>query len=185
MKLNIKPGTTSRTVRLFIQDSSSTTGDGLTGVAFGDISAYYIREGDASPTVITLATATVGTWTSSGFKEIDATNMPGWYELGLPNAVLAAGAVDVGVHLKGATNMAPLPLEIQLGTLIPELTGVPDAAPDITDAVALRYMIDSNARITNSATEEDKISNRAGTVILERDFTDASSILTTSKVRVP
>ena len=40
--------------------------------------------------------------------------MPGWYELGIPDAALATGADFVGVQLKGATNMAPLNLEIQL-----------------------------------------------------------------------
>jgi hypothetical protein len=31
MKLKIKEGTTSKLVRIFVQDSSSTTGAGLTG----------------------------------------------------------------------------------------------------------------------------------------------------------
>lgn len=116
MKLTLAPDTTSKIVRIFVQNSSVTTGAGLTGLAHntGSLTAYYIREGAASPTQITLVTATVGTWTSGGFKEIDATNMPGWYELHLPNALLAAGAGSVGVHLRGATNMVPAPIEIQL-----------------------------------------------------------------------
>jgi len=115
-KLQLKKGTLSKTLKVFIQDSSSTTGAGLTGLVFNSASltAHYIREGDASATAITLVTATVGTFTSSGFKEVDATNMPGWYEIGTPDAALATGADSVGVILKGATNMAPLTLEIQL-----------------------------------------------------------------------
>jgi hypothetical protein len=78
------------------------------------LTAYYLREGAASATAITLATMTVGTWATGGFKEVDATNMPGIYELGLPDAALATGANSVVVMLKGAANMAPVTLEIQL-----------------------------------------------------------------------
>jgi len=46
--------------------------------------------------------------------EIDAADMPGWYELGIPDAALATGADFVGIQLKGATDMAQLNLEIQL-----------------------------------------------------------------------
>lgn len=115
-KLAILKGSTSKLLRVFIQDSSATTGVGLTGLAFNtaSLTAYYIREGAASATAITLATMTVGTWATGGFKEVDSTNLPGVYELGIPNAVLAAGADHVLVMLKGAANMTPTLLEIQL-----------------------------------------------------------------------
>lgn len=116
MKLSLVKGTTSKIVHIFIQSSAVSTGAGLTGLVFNSASlvAYYIRPGDASPTAITLATATVGSFTSGGFKEVDATNMPGVYELGIPNACLATGANQVVIMLKGATNMAPVLLEIEL-----------------------------------------------------------------------
>ena len=116
MKLITKKGTTSRIIHVFISDSSSTTGDGLTGMLYNStgLTSYYIREGYASVTAITLADATVGTYTSGGFKEVDATNMPGIYELHLPDACFAAGADQVVIFLKGAANMVPLPIEIQL-----------------------------------------------------------------------
>lgn len=116
MKLTVKKGTTSKILRIFVQDISKSDGSGLTGLVYNtaSLTAYYIREGAASATAITLATATVGTYASSGFKEVDATNMPGVYELHVPNAVLASGADSVVIFLKGAANMAPLPLEIQL-----------------------------------------------------------------------
>lgn len=120
MKLSIQAGKTSESINIFIADSSSTTGAGLTGLAYntGSLVAYYSFTGaNATATQITLATlATITTaWASGGFKEIDATNMPGWYRLDLPNAVLASskGRV-VSLHLKGATNMAPCPIEIEL-----------------------------------------------------------------------
>lgn len=115
-KVSLVTGTTSYIAQVFIQDSSSTTGAGLTGLAYnsGSLTAYYHRDTDTTATAITLANMTVGTFTSSGFKEIDATNMPGWYQFCPPNAALASGAKSVSFLLKGATNMAPLPLEIEL-----------------------------------------------------------------------
>jgi hypothetical protein len=116
MKLIRKAGDTSNIEQVFIQDSSSTTGAGLAGLTSSSsgLTAYYHRDTDTTATAITLATMTVGTFTSSGFKEIDATNMPGWYQFCPPDAALASGAKSVAIHLKGATNMAPLPIEIQL-----------------------------------------------------------------------
>ncbi len=119
-KLLRNSGATSQIFQLFIQDSSSTVGAGLTGLtsATAGLTAYYHRNTDTTATVISLTTMTIGTFTSSGFAEIDATNMPGWYQFCPPNASCASGATEVGFHLKGATNMAPLPLEIDLGAQI-------------------------------------------------------------------
>ena len=118
MKLEIKKGTTSKRIALFIQNSSVTTGAGLTGLLFNSagLTWYYWREneGNVGGTAVTLATATRGTFASGGFIEKDATNLPGFYEIGIPDAALATGADWVVMQLKGATNMAQLTLEIQL-----------------------------------------------------------------------
>ncbi len=115
-KLSIVKGSTSKLIDVFIQDSSSTTGAGLTGLAFGTsgLTAYYYREGAGSAVAITLATMTLGTWATGGFIVVDGTNMPGVYQLGIPNAAIASGANSVVVLLKGAANMAPVVLEIEL-----------------------------------------------------------------------
>jgi hypothetical protein len=115
-KLSLAKDTTSKLLRVFVPNSSVTTGAGLTGLVFNSagLTAYYLREGAASPVSITLATMTVGTWASGGFKEVDAANMPGVYELGIPNAALATGANSVVGMLKGATNMSPVAFEIEL-----------------------------------------------------------------------
>ncbi len=115
MKLSIKVASTSQTVNVFIQDSSSTVGAGLTGLAFnsGSLVAYYALP-RAAAVSITLATQTVtGAYSSGGFVEISSANMPGWYRLDIPDAALASGRF-VSIHLKGATNMAPVPIEIEL-----------------------------------------------------------------------
>jgi hypothetical protein len=134
-KLAVKRASTSKLVRVFIQDSSQTDGRGLTGLLFNSASlvAYYSKEGQSGATAITLATMTVGTWASGGFKEVDATNMPGLYELGLPDAALSTGN-SVVVMLKGATSMVPVVLEIELDAYDPQdavrlgLTALPNVA---------------------------------------------------------
>ncbi|MGB1651981.1 MAG: hypothetical protein ACPHEP_13205, partial [Acidimicrobiales bacterium] len=114
MKLKITSGTTSKLARIFIQDSSATDGSGLTGLAYNSagLTWYWIQEGDAAATQVTLATMTVGTWASGGFAEVDSTNMPGVYELGLPNSSIDATGTT-HMLLKGATNMAPVAIEIE------------------------------------------------------------------------
>lgn len=115
MKLSLKAGTTSKTVNIFMQDSSSTTGAGLTGLVFNtsSLTAYYALQ-RAAATSITLATQTVtGAWSSGGFVEISSANMPGWYRFDIPDAALASGTFS-SIHFKGATNLAPLPIEIEL-----------------------------------------------------------------------
>lgn len=117
MWLTLKKGTTSKIIQIPIYDSSSTTGGMLTGLTYNSsgLTAYYNREGAAgAATSITLATATKGTWASGGFVAVDGTNMPGWYELDIPDAALATGANSVSIHVKGATNMVPVTILIQL-----------------------------------------------------------------------
>jgi hypothetical protein len=116
MKLIYKKGSTDVTVLIFIQDSTSTTGAGKTGLLYNSsgLVCYYARPG-AAAAALALATQTVtGAHADGGFVEIDATNMPGVYRLDLSDAILATGVNSVVVMLKGATGMAPLTLEIQL-----------------------------------------------------------------------
>lgn len=138
----MKAGSTSRRTVIFIQDSSSTTGAGLAGLAYNSASLvwYYWREdtGNAGGTSVTLASATRGTFTSGGFIEVDATNLPGFYEIGIPNAAITTGAKWCVMMLKGATNMAQTPIEIQLVSYDPDdsvglgLSGVTIATQQIT-----------------------------------------------------
>lgn len=143
-KLQILAGTTSKLIDIFAQDSSVATGAGLTGLVFNtaSLTAYYYREGAASAVSITLATMTLGTWATGGFIVVDGTNMPGAYQLGVPNAALAAGAKSALIMLKGATNLAPVVLEIELLAIDNQdavrggLTALPNAAAGATNGLA-------------------------------------------------
>lgn len=115
-KLSVKVGATSVSLAVFIQDSASTTGAGKSGLAFNtsSLTCYAVVPGSSSA-AITLATlaAANSAWSSGGFKEIDATNMIGWYRFDIPNTNISTGR-SVGIHFQGASGMAPLPLEIEL-----------------------------------------------------------------------
>jgi hypothetical protein len=146
VKLSILAGATSQTINVFIRDSSSTTGAGLTGLVYNtsSLTAYYALP-KAAAVQITLATlaAVTSAYSSGGFKEIDATNMPGWYRLDLPDAAIASGRF-VSLHLKGATNMAPLPVEIELTAWNNQdgvrggMTALPSAAAEAAGGLVTR-----------------------------------------------
>jgi hypothetical protein len=159
MKLSILAGSTSQTINIFIQDSSSTTGAGLTGLVFnsGSLTAYYALP-RAAATSITLATQTVtGSYSSGGFVEISSSNMPGWYRFDIPDAAIASGRFS-NIHFKGASNMAPLPIEI-------ELTGWnnQDAVHGGMSALP-NTACTTNASLLTSGTGTDQISVTSGRV---------------------
>ena len=119
MKLALKKASTDVTLYVFVPASNVTTGAGLTGLAYNTESlvCYYVRPG-AAAAVQALATQTVtGAHSDGGFVEVDADNMPGVYRLDLKDAVCATGVNSVAVMLKGAANMAPVLIEIQLTTV--------------------------------------------------------------------
>jgi hypothetical protein len=116
--VKIKRGTASKRRLIFIADSSSTTGAGLANLVFNSagLVAYYYASDLANDVQITLVTATLGTYTSGGFVAVDNTNMPGWYEVGIPDAVLDGG-VEAVIQFRGATNMVPVNLYVELDSV--------------------------------------------------------------------
>jgi hypothetical protein len=119
----IKKGATSQSLYVEILDSTSTTGARKTGLVFNTsgLTAYYVRN-QGSATAITLATlaAANSAWSSGGFKEVDATNMPGVYRIDVPDAAFASGADDVTITIKGATGAAQVSIGAQLVAYDPQ-----------------------------------------------------------------
>lgn len=139
-KLAIKKGSADVTVYLFAQDSSKTTGEGLTGLAYNtaSLTAYYVRPlGSATQISLASLAAVDSNHTDGGFKEVSSTNMPGVYRLDLPDAVCASGAPSAVVMLKGAANLAPVLLELQL------LTNDPNDIATETTAAAIKAKTDN------------------------------------------
>ncbi len=122
MKIEIPAGTKSFSQNFFIQDSSSTVGAGLAGIApaGGSVLASFTLDYTftgalaARVNVPLTALATIGTaWTSGKCVQIDNANMIGVIRVDLPDAMLAIGngpSVTGLLHL--GTNVAPCPFEI-------------------------------------------------------------------------
>lgn len=153
MKRKMAAGSTSQMTTIFIRDTSTTDSRaGLTGLTYASsgLTWYYRRTGAASATSVTLADATLGSYMSGGFKEVDATNMPGQYEIGIPDAALAASAEQVWMQLRGATNMEDLPIEIELDAVDYQdgvrggMTALPNAAAGAENGLPT---IDANQRV--------------------------------------
>jgi hypothetical protein len=142
-KLTVRSGSASRSEYIFINDSTSTSGVGLTGLVFNSagLSAYYVTERGTATAIslVTLASATA-TYSSGGFVAVDATNMPGLYRLDIPSAVFAS--TKGIVMLKGATNMVPVLLEYDVVSYDPTdtvrlgLTAIPNVAQGTTGAIS-------------------------------------------------
>ena len=113
--MKIKRGSTSIRRLIFVADSTSTTGAGLASVAHNaaNLVAYYFAGDLNNEAEITLASATLGSYTSGGWVAVDNTNMPGWYEVGIPDAALDGGN-EVAIQYRGAANMVPVNIYIQL-----------------------------------------------------------------------
>jgi hypothetical protein len=110
--ITIAPGSTSQSIELYLGVV------GLTSSTSG-LAAYYNRTRTASVAITLVARTIAQAWTSGGFAEVDATNMPGVYRLDLPDAALAAGADDVTIVVRGAsgTNGAVMTVKLSSGGL--------------------------------------------------------------------
>ena len=122
MKYQFKKGETSVMVHVFIQDSSSTSGAGLAGLdQTSSITGGYVRQNSVGLALaVDENVATEGTYAAPSTDNqvrigTPANMIDGVYELHFHDDLFAAGGPDyVTISLGGASNMAPLLLEIQL-----------------------------------------------------------------------
>jgi hypothetical protein len=128
--ITIAPGSTSQSIELYLGAT------GLTASTSG-LSARYNRTRTASVSIPLVARTIAQAWTSGGFAEVDATNMPGVYRLDIPDAALAAGADDVTIVVRGAsgTNGAVMTVKLSSGGLTEAQT-----AAAVLDAVGSSYV---------------------------------------------
>ena len=123
----LKRGATSNILRVFLQDSASTTGAGktaLTSTSSGLIIST-IADLEATATTYTSAATNVETITTLGtfaaptaskcrFREVDATNFPGVYEIHIADARFAvANSTQLLISIQ-CTGVAPVYVEYQL-----------------------------------------------------------------------
>lgn len=174
--LTIRAGSTSQTIYLEVLDSASTTGGRKTGIAWNasGLTAYYARTRGAATqiTLASLASASAA-WTSGGWIEVDATNMPGIYRLDLPDAAVATGAQSVVITVKGASGMVQVSKEIRLVAYDPDdatrlgLSALPNAAAGANGG--LPTVDAANAVKVQSGTGANQIDLSSGAVKLQPD----------------
>ena len=138
-------GTTSLIAHLFVQDATSTSGGGLTGLSFSGSGFLlsYIRPGDSAHTLVTKTGSglNLGTYVSGAWLEVNSGTMPGFYEFHVPNAAVTTGASRVVFYAGGNAAMAPCPFEIQLAKANLDdgvrlgLTAIPNTIPGATAGI--------------------------------------------------
>jgi hypothetical protein len=113
---------------------SSTTGQPLTGLAVGDVSISYQRDGAAS--AVSLGTpavlATLGSWETDAWKE---TGITGLYQYGVPNNAVLTGANGVTLVFTATGAITAKYRIVLTATNIQDsvrfgLTALPNAAAD-------------------------------------------------------
>lgn len=110
-------GSTGKSIDIFIQDSSTSSGAGLQGIstASAGLQAAYRAGSLGVPTTfpLTMLSSADQAWASGGLFQLSSAAMPGVYRLDLPDAVLASTPAAT-VYLGGATNMVPVVAELQV-----------------------------------------------------------------------
>jgi hypothetical protein len=94
---------------IFLQDTTSLFGGGLTGLVYNasGLTCYYVTSAGTTSVAVSLASMSAGTYTSGGFLEIDSTNMPGLYWFCPPDLAFIDGASSVTFYFRGAFNLVP------------------------------------------------------------------------------
>ncbi len=158
----MKNGQTSVVLRVKLRDSSVTTGAGLTGLtsASSGLIISTIADNEASATAYTVAASKVESITTLGtyaaptatkvrFKEVDATNHPGLYEIQVADARFAvASAKSLTISFSGATNLAQCDVVIPLRVVDPYAVGLGASADAIVYGTVAASPSPSNTTAT-------------------------------------
>lgn len=158
----LKHSSTSNIIRVFIGNSSVTTGAGLTGLTSSsagltiallhnnanntsDFSHLYLQASSTIEAVSTIGTYSAPTATKCRFGEVSATYLPGWYEIHFPNTAWSfASAKYAMVSVWGATNARPATFLIPLVQYDPYdsvrmgMTSLPNAAAEASGGLYTR-----------------------------------------------
>jgi hypothetical protein len=89
----IKAGTTSKVVLVYARPTAGE-GPGVAGLGHDlpGAAGAYVREGEDVAHAVTLRPGTVGRWDSGGFVEVEPNLLPGVYQFGVPDDLLAQGS---------------------------------------------------------------------------------------------
>lgn len=147
-KLNLGVSPTSVMLRVKLLDSAVTTGAGKTGLSSSSSGLIIstIKAGEATPTVYTQSGSTIETITTLGtyaaptatkcrFKEVDATNHKGVYEIQIADARFASTG-SLLISISGVTGLAEADIEVQCSNL--DVNVVNNAGTAITAAAGIQ-----------------------------------------------
>ena len=181
--LSIVSGSTSQSINVDLYVLS--TGAAQTGLVYNSTSltAYYSFTGaNATSTAISLATlaAVTSAYSSGGFKELDATNMPGLYRLDLPTGALAASkGREVVISITGYSGMATRHIKI-------ELTGWDNQNATNGGISALpATSCTSNASLLTSGTNTDQLSVTSGRALANTTYWNGTAVSSPATAGIP
>jgi hypothetical protein len=101
MSYALKKGTTSKILVVYALDAADIRlGKTDLSARTPEASAAYIREGEAQVQQIALVEGKLGEHRAGSFVEVDRKLLPGAYQFGVPDEMLAAGAETVTLMLK-------------------------------------------------------------------------------------
>lgn len=205
MLIGYKRGQGSIVLRVKILNSSVSTGAGLTGLtsASSGLIISTIADNESTATAYTVAGSTIegittlGTYaaptaTKCRFKEVDATNHKGVYEIQIADARYAvSSAKSLLVSVSGATNAAETDVVIPLRDLDPytsadaavwaavlsELSAVPGVTGTVKDALNWVFTLARNKR-TQTATTETVLKDDGSTTLATSTKSDDGTTFT-------
>ncbi len=161
MKRKFKAGLTSVSLPVFIADTSSTTGGGLSGVtsASSGLIMEYRRAGESTWTNLTPQSGkTLGSYLSRGI--VADGSLAGAYEIDFPDAAFAAGVRMVVCRIRGVANMLPVLIEIELD------------AVDYQDAAAFGL-----SRLSDIETDTQNLQSRIPTALVDGRMTSVAQVV--------
>jgi hypothetical protein len=180
-RFKIWAGTTGVMVPIHVTNSATESGLGGLVPGAGGLTAEYRREGGSSWTPIPLLSAAMGSYTSGGW--VADGNVAGAYEVGIPNAALAAGARWAEVRYYGATNMSPVVLYFELDAVNYQspaafITGVNSLAPPTAWNTDVVQTGDSYARIGSTGSGLTSLASASAVAALPTAAAIATAIFT-------
>ena len=110
----IKAGSRSKILLFFAADSSKPE-LGKPGLKHdsAEVSAGFIREGESKAQVVRLSAGRLGVWAPGSLVEVDADLMPGVYQLGAPDEMLAEGSTRALLLLRfRGARVAPIEVSL-------------------------------------------------------------------------
>ena len=115
----MKAGTKSKLLLAYATSADGTSGK--TGLArnLSAGSAAYIREGDSAARNVPIVEGRVGEWGSGAFAEVDSELLPGVYQFGAPDEMIAEGSARAVLLIRFPETVI-MPVEINLVAYDPQ-----------------------------------------------------------------